>query len=151
MDGHFARGQNYGLFNYFYNKIGTLKFSSRLDFGGKGRASHTKKKVTCFAAHFVSFSGGKVHKGCNQRGVDLFLFLEITPHVIMSCVTDTEVCIPLIKLLCFTEAKSGIFDLKRWTRPEKAGRMVTLLIGEINFIMLAFSIYKLQSSFRIGA
>ena len=44
MDGHFARGQIYGLFNYFYYKIGTLKFSSRLDFGGKGRAAKRKEK-----------------------------------------------------------------------------------------------------------
>ena len=46
--------------------------------------------------------------------------------VIMSCFSNTEVCTPLIKLFCLTEAKSGIFDEKSGTRPEKAGRMVTL-------------------------
>ena len=39
MDGHFARGQIYGLFNYFYNKIGTLKFTCRLECAGKRRGS----------------------------------------------------------------------------------------------------------------
>ena len=44
----------------------------------------------------------------------------------MSCLSNTEVCTPLIKLFWLTEAKSGIFDQKSGTRPEKAGRMVTL-------------------------
>ena len=45
----------------------------------------------------------------------------------MPCLTGTHVCIPEIKLFCLTEAKSGIFDEKSGTRPEKAGRMVTLI------------------------
>ena len=44
MDGHFARDQIYGPFKFFFNKIGTLKFSPRLDLGGRGRASKRIKK-----------------------------------------------------------------------------------------------------------
>ena len=44
MDGHFAPDQIYGLFKFFFNKIGTLKFSSRRDLGGRARASKRKKK-----------------------------------------------------------------------------------------------------------
>ena len=33
--------------------------------------------------------------------------------------------------MCFTEAKSGICDQKSGTRPQKAGRMVTLMLAEV--------------------
>ena len=84
-DGHFARGQNFGLFNYYYNKIGTLKLTCRLvsagnrrDFkkkGNRGDLQKKKKKVNTFsAAHFVSLLGQKLHKSFIQTGFDLFFF-----------------------------------------------------------------------------
>ena len=95
----------------------------------KGVISKKKKKVnSCFEARFVSFSGRKLQKSCVYTGVDVFLFffLEITPFFLFFCGPTwmiTEVCTPLIKLICLTAAKSG-------TRPEKAGRMVTLIIAK---------------------
>ena len=104
--------------------------------------SKKKKVITCFGARLVSFSGRKLRKSCSHTGVDLFFlrsplfskFLEfdiktIVIIVIMSCLGNTEFCTPLIKLFWLTEAKSGIFDQKSGTRPEKAGRMVTLCFG----------------------
>ena len=44
----------------------------------------------------------------------------------MSSLSGPDVCMPYIRLFCLTEAKSGIFDEKSGTRPEKAGRMLTL-------------------------
>ena len=38
MDGDFSRDQIYGHFNFFFNKSGTLRCSSRLDHGGKNSA-----------------------------------------------------------------------------------------------------------------
>ena len=82
-DGQFARGQNFGLFNCFYIKIGTLKLTCRLVSAGnrrgfkkKGnRGDLQKKKVnTCLPAHFVSLLGRKLHKSCIQTGFDLFFF-----------------------------------------------------------------------------
>ena len=100
-DGHFARGQNFGLFNYFYNKIGTLKLTCRLVSAGNRRGFkkkgnrddlQKKKKVnTCLAAHFVSLLGRKLHKSYIQTGFDLFFFLEITPKLIVSCLTHNKV------------------------------------------------------------
>ena len=101
-DGHFGRGQNFGLFNYLYNKIGTLKLTCRLVSAGNRRGfkkkrnrddlQKKKKKVnTCLAAHFVPLLGRKLHKSCIQTGFDLFFFLEITPKVIVSCLTSNKV------------------------------------------------------------
>ena len=42
------------------------------------------------------------------------------------CLSTTDLRTPLLKLIWLTEAKSGIFDQKGGTRPQKAGRMVTL-------------------------
>ena len=67
----------------------------------------------------------------------------------MSCLSNTEVCTPWIKLFWLTEAKSGIFDQKSGTRPEKAGRMVTLHLLQVNTCyghkMLSFAGVKLWS------
>ena len=64
-----------------------------------------------------------------------FFFLEITSHVVMSCLSKTDFCTPLIKLFCLTEAISAIFDEKSGTRPEKAGRMVTLYLKICKFCL----------------
>ena len=88
-EGQFARGQNFGLFNYFYNKIGTLKLTCRLVSAGnrrgfkkKGnRGDLQKKKVnTFFSAHFVSLLGPKLHKSCIHTGFDLFFFFRRSPQ-----------------------------------------------------------------------
>ena len=71
----------------------------------------------------MSFSGRKSQKSCRETGVDLFfLFGDYSPcHYAVP-----EICTASIKLFCLTEAKSGICDEKSRTRPQKAGRMVTL-------------------------
>ena len=58
------------------------------------RGDLPKKNVnTCSAAHLVSFSGRKLHKSRSQTSGDLFFFffLENTPHVMMTCLTDIKV------------------------------------------------------------
>ena len=85
-----------------------------------------------------------MHKSCSRSNVDFFFFffLEITAYVLMSCLTEAEVCTPLIIPFCLTEAKSGIFDEKSGTRPEKAGRMVTLFLAicDPNYLRLRISL-----------
>ena len=53
----------------------------------------------------------------------------------MPCLAETEFCTTWIKLFCLTEAKSGISDEKSGTRPEKAGRMVTLHLSTVEAVI----------------
>ena len=122
-----------------------------------------KKKVnTCLPAHFVSLLGRKLHKSCIQTGFDLFFFLEITPNFIISCLTYNKVWTPVIRLFCFSKAKSGICHEKSRTygnpifssilQDQSVGAKATLLRKLYNFTSLGAgwtSLLKCFSSWEI--
>ena len=92
-----------------------------------------KKVITCLAACSGHFQAENCTKRAAKQVLTFFFFFlgDLTPHAILPRLTGTNVCIPEVKLFCLTEAKSGIFDEKSGTRPEKAGRMVTLYLTTV--------------------
>ena len=121
-DGHFARDQNFGLFNYSYNKIGTLKFTCRLVSAGNRRGFIKRKETGVISkkkkkkgqhlfsnAFCVTFRPKTAQIVQPNRLWPFFFFFWRSPR------KSSSPAWPVMKLFCFSKAKSGICHKKSGT------------------------------------